>query len=69
MQMPLFSFVLVEDREQREQSDLLDFPDLRVAWPEATVAAGEMLRDCSLKPSAALSFEDEAGNRRARCCG
>jgi hypothetical protein len=43
--MPLYSFVTTHNGTVHEMDEPLDLPDIDAAWHEATVHAGQMLKD------------------------
>jgi hypothetical protein len=43
--MPLYSFVTTHNGKVVESDEPLDLPDIEAAWHEASVHAGQMLKD------------------------
>jgi hypothetical protein len=43
--MPLYSFVTTHNGKAIEIDEPLDLPDIQAAWHEASVHAGQMLKD------------------------
>jgi hypothetical protein len=43
--MPKYSFITTHNGTTVESDEPLDLPDIHAAWEEATIHAGQMLRD------------------------
>ena len=67
--MPLFFFHITHDAESFPQSEL-DLPHPIAAWEQATVTAGEMLRDLGgrFRPGAEWRMDVADNSRRTIFC-